>query len=138
MSPTELARVWFDRVWNQQEEPAIFEMLSADCMIEGLNMTEPGPVGFLPFYRGFINAFDAIRIELIELKELEDSSFGHGVFTGIHQRTRTPITIEFSFSARWKDGKVVEARNVIDYLPMLSQLHMLGQEAIAEVLKTDR
>jgi len=138
MSPKELTRIWYDRVWNQQDETAIHEMLSPDCFIEGIGVKETGPGGFIPFYRAFIQAFDAVRIELIEVREDGDSGFGHGVFTGIHKKNRTPVTIEFSFSGRFENGKIVAARNVIDYLPMLSQLQMLGKEALADVLNINR
>jgi len=138
MGPRALTQAWFDRVWNRQDDTAVHEMLPDHAEIHGLG-PEPvrGAEAFLAFRKAFIQSFKAINIELIELKEQNDEAFGHGVFTGIHRRTETPVTIEFSFSGRWRDGQIVEARNVIDYLPMLSQLQVFGHEALMEVFKTE-
>lgn len=134
MTAIELTRAWFQRVWNERDEAAVHELLNTDAVIDGLGLQAKGPEGFLPFHQAFICAFESINVEITEIMEQEGVVMGHGVFTGIHHATQTPITIEFSFSARWENGQVVEANNVVDYLPMLSQLQLFSQDILGKAL----
>lgn len=134
MSPLELTRTWFQRVWNERDSEAVHELMHPDAMIEGLNMAQPGPAGFLPIHQAFLNGFDSTHVDLLEIMEQHGSVMGHGVFTGIHHATETPVTMEFSFSGRWENGQLMEARNVIDYLPMLSRLKLFDQDILGRAL----
>jgi len=134
MNPTELTRSWFERVWNERDANAVREMMHPEAMIVGLNMQEPGPEGFIPFHQAFINGFDSTHVEILEMMEKDSVVMGHAVFTGIHHATGTPVTMEFSFSGRWENGLLMEAKNVIDYLPMLSQLKLFSQEILGKAL----
>lgn len=135
MSPIELTRIWFQRVWNEGDESAIRKMMHPQAKISGLGLEQVGPEGFIPFQQAFINGFDNAHIELLEIYEQEDQCFGHGVFTGIHHVTQTPVTIEFSYSGRWENDRLIEAKNVVDYLPMLSQLQLFSQDILGQALK---
>lgn len=99
-----------------------------EAMIDGLNMRQPGPDGFLPIHQAFISGFDNTHVEILEMMEKDGSVMGHAVFTGIHHATQTPVTMEFSFSGRWENGLLMEAKNVIDYLPMLTQLKLFSED----------
>ncbi|WP_269540144.1 ester cyclase [Cerasicoccus fimbriatus] len=134
MSPVELTHSWFRRVWNEQEEAAIHELLHPETVIEGLNLPAAGPEGFLPFYRTILENFQDHHVEVLQVVEQDGLVAGHAVFTGIHRATKTPVAIEFSLSLRWQNGQIIECKNVIDYLPMLSQLKLFSQETLGEAL----
>ncbi|WP_309387328.1 ester cyclase [Cerasicoccus frondis] len=134
MTPTELTHAWFQRVWNDRDEAAIYELLAPDTVIEGLNLPASGPAGFVPFYQTILKNFQGHHVEVQQVLEQDGLVVGHAVFTGIHSLTQTPVAIEFSLSVRWENGKIVEAKNVIDYLPMLSQLKLFSQETLGEAL----
>ncbi|WP_309396830.1 ester cyclase [Cerasicoccus maritimus] len=134
MTPIELTQLWHERVWNQADESAIYEMLGENAVLEGLNLAEPGPAGFVPFHRGILMSFEGAHIEITQLIEQDGVVVGHAVFTGIHRASQSPVTIEFSLSVRWEDGKIAEAKNVVDYLPMLSQLKLFSQGDLGAAL----
>ena len=65
----EIARSWFDQVWNAGDESAIDRLMSPAAKLHGLasGTGEPivGPAGFKPFFHAFRDAFPDIRIRVV-------------------------------------------------------------------------
>jgi steroid delta-isomerase-like uncharacterized protein len=75
MSNKQLARRWFEEVWNQRDATAIPRMLSADCVVHGLGEQGEdliGPDGFRPFWQKFTSAFNDLQIVIEDLIEEDD------------------------------------------------------------------
>lgn len=130
----ELTREWFERVWNERDERAIYDLLAESCEIQGLGVGKSGPEGFLIFYRAFCASFSEINVEVTEMIEQGDRVMGHARCRAIHTKTQKPIDMEFSFSARWQDGKMVEAKNVVDNHAMLVQIGAVPVDLIVRAL----
>ena len=60
----ELARRWFEEVWNKGRRDAIDEMMPVDCVLHDGNVSITGPDGFKPFYDRLQAAFSDHRIEI--------------------------------------------------------------------------
>ncbi|WOO42795.1 ester cyclase [Rubellicoccus peritrichatus] len=129
----ELTLEWFERVWHNAEVTAISELMCQHCNVKGLDMDSSGPAGFIPLHSAFCSAFESIRIEVLEMIEEEGVVMGHARFIAVHKATERKVDFVFSFSARWKDGRMSEARNVVDYVAMLSQLGLFDQHSMAKV-----
>lgn len=134
-TPTQLVEEWFERVWNRGEEGAIHELMAPDCEAKGLDLPEKGPGGFLAFHRTFRNAFDSIRVEVIEALEQGERTIGHARFTAVHKPTGNPIDVVFSYSSLWRGGQLCETRNVVDYTALLSQMNAFDKQALADAFE---
>ena len=134
-SPVELTRTWFERVWNQQDKSAIHEMMCTTCFAQGIGLEVAGPVGFIPFYENFVSVFDNMHIDIIDLTGDDNCAAGHGVFSGHHKKSGKDVSFEFSVRARWDNGLLVEARNVIDFLSLLEQIGEFDKATLASALE---
>lgn len=130
----ELTASWFARVWNQQDEAAIHGLMDPDCEVAGLDLSENGPAGFIPFWQTFGRAFHDIAIEIIGIVEEDGEVAGHARFAASHPATGKEIDVIFSFAATWRDGKLVYARNVFDFSAVLMQTDLLDPEVIGRLL----
>ena len=131
-SAKELTIEWHDRVWNNREENAIYELMDDNCEVAGLKLSCPGPKGFVEFHRQYFQVWDPINIDIFEMIESEDQAIGHANIRGIHKPTGKKIDAVFSISVKWKDGKIIEARNVVDYVTLLTQMGALQPEVMME------
>ena len=96
--------------------------MDENCVIRGLQLPCPGPEGFVQFHRLYLSLYENIHIDVFELVEEGNVAIGHARVTGIHKKTGNKIDTVFSISIRWKEGKVIEARNVVDYVALLGQM----------------
>jgi steroid delta-isomerase-like uncharacterized protein len=133
----ELARRWFEEVWNRRDEIAIARMFAPDGIAHGLSPDGQdlvGPAGLVNFHRAYLDAFRDLRIELDDLIE-EDNKVairwhatgthtGHGL--GVAPNGKTMNVVGMSI-VRMRDGLIVEAWNTFDVLGMHQQLGTLAQ-----------
>ncbi len=129
----EATNQWFERVWNQQDEAMITELMAEDCDLHGLDLPIGGREGFLAFHRALSGAFANLNVEILELIESGDHVMGHCLFTGTHRATGKDVSTHFSFSGKWKDGLLIETRNVVDFTRMLAQIGELAPDTMARV-----
>ena len=130
----EVVQEWYDRVWNQSEEAAICELMDCDCKIDGLAVRKQGSEGFTEFYRGFQATFEDMHIEVMEMVEEDGRVFGHAKFTGKHIKSGNPVELIFATSATIQEGKIVEARDVVDFGSLMDQIGAVKLPNLAEAL----
>lgn len=130
----ELMETWFEQVWNRGNEALIAEMMSESCEIKGLGLAEKGPAAFMGFYQTFQSTFESIRIELIEQVEEGERVFANCRFTARHRERGQSVEMMFTALGRWREGKLIEACNVVDFLTLLVQLEEVEVSALAKVL----
>jgi steroid delta-isomerase-like uncharacterized protein len=128
----ELVRRWFDEVWCQHRAEAIVEMSAPDVIAHNLgDGTEPfrGTAPFVEFHRKFTSAFPDLRITVEEVIAEGDLTAARIAVTGTHTGegldlppTGRPIQFEGMTFVRWKDGRVAEGWNVVDFATMMRQL----------------
>jgi predicted ester cyclase len=62
----QLARRWFEEVWNKQRCEAIAEMLTSDSVLHEGDEEARGPEGFYPFYDRMQAAFSEIKFTVYD------------------------------------------------------------------------
>lgn len=129
-SPKELVLTWFDRVWNQFDECAVHELMSADGEVLGLGTTVLGREGFIGVHRSFREAFDQIRLDVVDLVGEGASVAGHARFSAIHRKSAREVDFFFSFAGRYEDDRLCWVRHVVDFTALLSQLGTLDPRAV--------
>ena len=72
MSGKQLARRWFDEVWNQRDATVISRLFAKDGIAHGLGPNGEdliGPAGFKPFHDAFLGGFSDLQITIDDLIE---------------------------------------------------------------------
>jgi predicted ester cyclase len=140
--PDEVAREWFERVWNRGEESAIDELFASDGRMFGLPTGDGrplvGPAGFKPFYRRFREAFPDMRIEIVRTITEGDLVAVQARVTGTHTGagldlapTRNAVEVWGMGMARVAEGRIVEAWNAYDFMALYMQLGLVQMPASA-------
>ena len=126
----QLARRWFEEVWNKQRRDAIAEMLVPDAVVHEGSDEMRGPEGFYPFFDRMQAAFSKIHVTVHDAIEEEDkvcvrwsctmqhTGSGFGVPATNKRLHTTGISI-----IRAADGKLVEGWQNWDMLGLLQQIH---------------
>src|SRR5437016_5725776 len=124
----QLARRWFEEVWNQQKRESIAKMFSADGLAHGL-AAEGGPLrgpqAFEAFHQAFLNAFPDLRVAIEDLIAEDDKVAIRWNVTGTLRGTGLGVTptgqsmkVTGMSILRVSKGAIVEAWNNFDVLGM--------------------
>ena len=136
MSNKQLARRWFEEVWNHRDAAAIQRMASADCVVHGLGDQGEDVIGldgFRFFHQKFLGAFNDLRVTIEDLLEEDDrvairwratgTMTGDGL--GLKPTGKTMTITGMSIVRVW-NGQLVEGWNNFDLLGMHQQLGTLA------------
>ena len=133
MTNAQLARRWFEEVWNQKREAAIDELLAADGIAYGLGEAGrelPGPEAFRQFWRKMIGAFPDIHINIEDAISEGDRTALRFSFTGTHRGdqlgippTGRQIRVTGMSFTRWRNGQIAEGWNEFDVAALMQQIN---------------
>jgi steroid delta-isomerase-like uncharacterized protein len=128
----DFVRRWFHEVWNEKRADTIDEMVASDCRIHGLapgGVVLIGPQGYKESYHVFSQAFPDVQIAVDGVLVTGDMIAARFTCRGTHRGDQlgmpaTGRTVEFTgmTMARIRDGRYVEAWNVVDFQEMGRQL----------------
>lgn len=132
----DVAREWFEQVWNQGSEDAIHRLLAPSAHIHGLPTPDGspivGPEAFKPFFRRFRQAFPDIRIAIDRSVEQGDMVAVHCRVTGRHRGEGLGIApsghaldIHGMAIARIQGAQIAEAWNCFDFLALYTQVGLV-------------
>ena len=129
-TPSEILRIWFERVWNQGDETTIDQLYAPTAVGNGLPAASmPGPEGFKPFFRAFRAAFPDIHVEVTHAVSEGDLGVVHCRVTGTNTSplmgmaaSNRSVDITGMTMARVVDGLIVEGWNHFDFGAMYRQL----------------
>jgi predicted ester cyclase len=127
-----LARRWFEEVWNRKNEAAIDEMFHPDGQSKGLPDPDSiirGPEEFKRTHRNFLAAFPDLHVSLEELVAEGDWVAVRWVATMTHlgeglgyAPTGKTLSMNGSSFTRFRQGRIVEGWNQMDFTRLRSQL----------------
>ena len=127
---------WFEEVWNNKNEDAIEEMMSEDCIANGLSGPDGNPLrghdGFKTLHRAFVSAYPDLRVTVEDTLIDGDKIAARCSVTGTHDGhglgvtpTNNPVEFSGMTIVRVKEGKIVEAWNEFDFMKMYTQVGAL-------------
>lgn len=133
-------RRWFEEVWNKGREEAIDEMMSDECVANGLadesGQPPRGPAEFKPFFRKFRGAYPEMEVVVEDTISEGDKVAARCTVRGHHHgdtlgfaATHQPVEFTGISIVRVRDGKIVEAWNNFDFMSMFQQLGALRLDA---------
>lgn len=120
-----------EQVWNQRNDQFVKDHLANPCRLDGLPPECQSPAGFIQFRDGLVGAIPDLHLETLECIQEGRTAMGHFRVTGHHKRTNEEIDFTFACSVVIKDNKIVEARNVVDFLTMMVQTKAISPELLA-------
>jgi uncharacterized protein (TIGR02246 family) len=120
---TTLLYKWFNRVWNDNNEAAIAELMTDDAQFQGIDDSLPkGVVGFQTFFRIFTAQYHNIRIEVEDVISQDDMEAARTVIYAIHAETQKPVVVPGLCMIRVESGKIAEAWNSYDFASVDEQV----------------
>jgi steroid delta-isomerase-like uncharacterized protein len=133
LSSEEVAREWFDGLWNRGDAATIDRLLAEDAVVHGLPSATGEPIRgraeFRPFFQAFRSAFPDIWVALERV--VADGEFAtcycrvtgtqKGDLPGLDATGRRVDFCGFAM-VRVVDGQAREAWNCFDFLAMYTQL----------------
>jgi steroid delta-isomerase-like uncharacterized protein len=125
-----LIRRWFEEVWCEKSIATVDELMAEDALGHGLGeggAAIQGTREFKEFHQKFCQAFPNLQIHVDEVLAERDmtavrfSVSGHHTGEGL-ELPPTGRKVSFSGMAfsRWRDGRIVEGWNLVDF-PMMQQ-----------------
>ena len=137
MTPKELLHSWFEEVWNRHNDAFVHDHFGYPCELVGLPEEACTPAGFIEFRNGLQAGISEMHISVLDSMEEDDRTIGTCRVTGIHSATGNPIEFCFGYTATVRDGKIVKAHNIIDFLSMLQQAKIIPEDALIKGLMPD-
>jgi len=138
-SPDAVMRQWFTEVWNERREDAIDRLMAADAKVHGLGgEIIMGSSGFKPFYRVFCDAFDDLRVEVVQTVVEGDRVAAYCCVTARHngdalggKATGKEVKFWGTCIGRVRDGQLIEGWNTFDFLTMYQQLGWIASPVVS-------
>jgi predicted ester cyclase len=132
----DIARQWFEEVWNKGRREAIAEFLSPDALLHEGGADVVGPDGFYPFFDRFSCALSGIHVEIEDSIAAGDKVCVRWSFTAKHTGeglevppTDVPINITGITIMRIANGQLVEGWQNWDMLGLMEQIRGLPKAA---------
>jgi steroid delta-isomerase-like uncharacterized protein len=127
-----LAKRWFEEVWNQGRESSIDELFHPQGKVYGFpesNSILIGPEGFKTIHRVFRNAFRDLHIDLDDLVAEGDRVAIRWTCSGTHTgdalgfpATGKTVVIPGSSFIQCRDGQLTSGWNFMDLTKMIQEL----------------
>ncbi|MEE9615071.1 MAG: ester cyclase [Thermodesulfobacteriota bacterium] len=130
----DLIRRWFEEVWNKRNEKAVDEMLAEPCSVHGLGDEICCPDDFKRYHREMNAAISDIHMTVDKLVSEGEDICGIMTVSGVHRATGKPFTVKGAFLSTVRDGKIVNAENVIDFMPMFTAIGLMSEKSLADAL----
>lgn len=135
----DIVEKWFERVWSNEEEEAIDEMLVPDTMGHGLgSQPRVGPEQFKIFHRCFLKLMS--DIDIVIDKRMQDGDW-YSILITFNARRRDngePVSTTGHVFCRIVDDQIVEGYNHIDLIGLFGQLGLLPPDALDRCLMGEK
>ncbi|MEO0752811.1 MAG: nuclear transport factor 2 family protein [Pseudomonadota bacterium] len=139
MTKKEFLEEWFKRVWIEEDEAAIAELLQPKSQLEGLReIPQVGPEEFTPFVKALLAQ---VKVKQVTIKRcLEDDSWISALLALTLECRTSGTTIHHTgqVMARIEDGKIVEGYNHFDFISLYEGLGLLPKTTLALCLQGQR
>jgi steroid delta-isomerase-like uncharacterized protein len=132
----ELARRWFEEVWNQRRTATIDELLTEDSVGHTESGDVPGVEAFKRLHADFLAAFPDLRLEVEAVVADGDDVVVRWRATGRHagdglgvKATHEPVTFRGMTWHRYEGGKLVEGWDAWNHSALVGRLRAAERKA---------
>ncbi len=133
MSQREAIVNWFRRVWTEEDESAIDTYFVGEGLAFGLSERPmQGPPDFKPFHRALCAQLTGFRFTIDDYVESKDRIWAICHLDAVtRDAAARPVTLRGFLTATCRDGRIVEAYNLWDFLDLYAQMGQLPRDAFA-------
>ena len=139
MTPTAMAHLWFEEVWNKGDREAIDRLLAEPCEVTGLTQD---PIcdrdAMKAFCEQMNGALQDINIAVNTAVESENTVAVMFTVTATHRVTGKSFTQKNTCFAVVENDQIVRADNVVDFLSLFVQTGVLPADTVLQGLSADR
>jgi hypothetical protein len=135
----DVMKTWLERVWANEDEATIDEMLVGDTMARGLGSeNRKGPEEFKAFHRAMLGLIG--NVEFIINQNMEDGDWLSCLVTvkGTQRKKEGTIEITGQIWAKIVDGKILDAYNHFDFMGLFEQCDLLPQKSFESCLSCEK
>ena len=138
----EVCETWFRRVWREQDELAIDEMLMPSTKARGLDdrVRPPrvGPDDFKQFHRAMLALIDDVQVDIEHL--ISEGSRTSALCRMVAKDRKTGKSVEMygQVFLEIADDKIVDAHNNFDFLSLFEQLGLLQSGTFSKCLAGEK
>ncbi len=127
---------WFTRVWANEDEDAIDEMLVPEIRAVGLGkQPRIGPEQFKEFHRCFLKLMS--DVDVVVDKRMQDGDW-HAILVTFNARRRDngePVSMTGQVFCKIIDDRIVEGYNHFDLINLFEQLDLLPEDTLETCLQ---
>ena len=131
----ELLETWFKRVWSDEDQSAIDELLCTETEVSGLGLSAiVGPEEFKTFHTLLLKQLSNVNISID--KYIEQGAWGSALctLTAVSKTNEKTVNISGSAMVRIGGGKIQVAYNHFDFLSMWAQMGLLPSDSFEKAL----
>lgn len=131
----ELLETWFKRVWGDEDQSAIDELLCTESEVSGLGLSAiVGPEEFKTFHTLLLKQLSDVNVAID--KYIEQGAWGSALctLTAVNKTNKKPVSISGSAIVRIDGGKIQVAYNNFDFLSMWAQTGLLPFDSFEQAL----
>lgn len=126
---------WFQRVWAEEDESAIYEMFVPKGKAGGLGQPTVGPDDFVQFHRALLALISDVRIVIDEWFEDGDNIAVRCTMTGKKRNDpKTSIEMKGACFTTMGKGVLVDAENYFEFMGLFEQLGQLPANCFLKAL----
>ena len=135
----EVLKNWFQRVWKEEDQDAIDEMLPSSGKASGLgSQSLVGPEEFKQFHHGLCCLLSDIDISIDKCIEQESWTSALCTFSATSKNDGSSVTITGTVFGRIEGGKIQEAYNHFDFLNLWCQLGYLPSDSFVKGMQGEK
>ncbi|MBE9476947.1 MAG: ester cyclase [Proteobacteria bacterium] len=128
-SKIQVSEEWFQRVWLEEDAGAIFEMFQPSSSAVGLGShPHVGPDEFSQFHASLLRLIEKVAVISDLTVEQGDWLSQLVTITGVCRKTGRMVCIHGQIMLKIIDGRIVEARNHLDFISLFEQLGILPKQ----------
>ncbi len=132
---TDVMKTWFERVWANEDDSAIDEMLVEDTHARGLGaQPHVGPEEFKVFHRALLQLVGNVRVTIDKSLIQDDWASMLITLRATSRDGKKPIEISGHVFARVEGNVIHEAYNHIDFMLMFEQLDLMPDKTFERCL----
>lgn len=139
MTNLDIVKDWYQRIWIDEDLAAIESYFAPGAGADGI--LEDGQIGPQEF-RAIVPAFKALvrglTIEISHAVECDDWVWTRIIARGFVAQNLTPVEAQGQVMLRFKDGKIVQAFNIFDFMTLFSQGGLLPRDAFLLLLSGEK
>jgi len=132
----ELARRLNNKLWNDKDASQIEEIVSKKCVLQVGDREFRGQKGYRQFFETYTGAFPDLSIQINDLIAENDYVTARGQHTGQLmgiEPTGKQVTVNGVNIARYRDGKLVESRNLFNEMSLLQQVGAVPESVLRKM-----